>query len=134
MQHDLQHPLARPHLADEGGQRGHGGGHRNAGLDLRALCVVCGNDMGKCYANKKFCSPRCRRADQTADEQQARREANARKQCEWCGGPIPPEARSIRRFCCKGCVEKARWQRRRDVELPRMRARYHAKKRAKATA
>ena len=80
--------------------------------------------MWPCRPTKLYCSPQCQRASRTEDERQARREANARKRCAWCDGPMPANARAFARFCCSTCKDRDRWQRRREAHNAKRRARY----------
>lgn len=83
-------------------KRGHGNKDRDP-LDMRALCVVCGVDMGKRRSDKKFCSRRCKKADENRLEREAKHEALAGRCCERCGEPIPVETRKDAKYCGSKC-------------------------------
>lgn len=72
-------------------------------VDMANRCEWCGSDMGDCHYLRKFCSDRCRRADRTELERQAKRAAMAGKRCETCGSPMPLTKRQHAKYCSKNC-------------------------------
>lgn len=75
-------------------------------VDMVNRCEWCGSDMGDCHYLRKFCSDRCRRADRTELERQAKREAMAGRVCVTCGEAIPPTKRQHAKYCSKNCIPR----------------------------
>ena len=72
-------------------------------VDMANRCAWCGADMGDCHYLRIFCSDKCRRADRTELERQAKREAMAGKRCKTCRKPMPPTKRQHAKYCSKKC-------------------------------
>lgn len=76
-------------------------------VDMANRCAFCGSDMGDCYYQRIFCSDRCRRADRTELERQARREILANRPCLTCGKPVgDTRDRLDAKYCSKNCVPR----------------------------
>lgn len=75
-------------------------------LDMRALCEVCGVDMGAAYPWQKFCGAKCRQIDRRNLERAAKAEAMAKRPCRACGGPIDPLKKGDSIYCGRKCIPR----------------------------
>lgn len=78
------------------------------------FCVTCGKTLpfDHRYGLRKYCSIPCKTAHYTDLDSQARRDANAGRQCEQCGLPLTRGRTAQARFCSPVCHRKAGYRKR----------------------